>query len=80
MKENEDMMQTATMNSLFNLTKKFLIIYKNYTIIKNRRLKNVENLYETYKIKKCNLKHKAKVKGWLPQKMKKRYAFKYQIN
>lgn len=49
-------------------------------MIKNRRLKNMKNLYVTFKIKKCNLKHKIKVKVWLPQKMKKRYAFKYQIN
>ena len=55
-------MQTVTMNSLFNLTKKVLIIYKNYTMIKNRRLKNMKNLYVTFKIKKCNLKHKIKVK------------------
>ena len=77
---SKDMMQTVTMNSLFNLTKKLLIIYKNYTMIKSRRLKNMKNLHVTYKKKKCNLKHKIKVKVWLPQKMKKRYAFKYQIN
>lgn len=62
------------------MAKKLLNIYKNYTMIKNRWLKSGKNLYVTNKIKKCSLNLKIKAKGRLPQNMKKRYAFKNQIN
>lgn len=51
-----------------------------FTMIKNRWLKSGKNLYVTYKIKKCSLNLKIKAKGRLQQNMKKRYAFKNQIN
>ena len=49
-------------------------------MFKNRRLKNLKNLYVTYKIKMYNLNPKIRIKGRLTKKMKKRYVSKDQIN